>query len=190
MTNWLKPVSVVNIIRVRLCLGKIREIKRERERERERVTWLTGSYISSLWSARWSAEKSPWWWGGRCRWWGTSSDWRGSHGWLSSPGRTSVQTSPRPQGRQCQSKSPSRDLEYGTPSPEPANDNNNLQLSRYSWSFRPGRTLQELSRRASSADRYRGRSPSRTSQTDIYNRLLESWSEMWSVIHCVNIPQI
>ena len=46
MTNWLKPVSVVNIIRVRLCLGKIREIKRERERER--VTWLTGSYISSL----------------------------------------------------------------------------------------------------------------------------------------------
>ena len=35
MTNWLKPVSVVSIIRVRLCLGKIREIKRERERERE-----------------------------------------------------------------------------------------------------------------------------------------------------------
>ena len=124
-------------------------LERVRQRVRERVTWLTESYISSWWSELWSAGQSPWWWASRCRWWGTSWDWKGSHGWQSWPGRTWVQWSPRPQTQLFQSKSPSRDLECGRPSPE------------------PGRSWQELSRQPSWPDRGRGRISSRTGQRDI-----------------------
>ena len=169
MTNWLKPVRVVSMIRVRLCLRELRDMRRERDRDR--VTWPTESYISSWWPERWSAGRSPWWWDGRCRWWGTSWDWRGSRGWRSSPGRTSAQRSARHQAWVFQSKSPSRGWECGTPSPGPAN-NNNRQLSHQIVLTTPACSIITRTEQTTMLRRQRQRKNSLPHRPEGY---LESW---------------